>query len=415
MTTRTLGQRASFWVSAGVVGHTLWTSAAPAMVYPVYAAEWHLTHTVTTAIFAIYPIVVVSVLVAFGDVSDTIGRRATMLLGLVASLLGVLLFAVAPNVIWLFVGRTLTGVGVGLSAGPSTAAVLEFSAAGESNRASSITTAAQAVGFSLALLIGGGLVEYAPLPTYLSFWVLFIVLATLFAATWFLPRHTVESPSRRWRFRMPSIPPGFRKTFAISSTAVTTAYVHGVMILSLGAQVAHDLVGSANALTNGAALSLFPISFGVVGIVAKSLPSRAAMTLGALSSAVGLGLLVVSVSQHQLVIFLTSTAISGMGYSLLFLGGLAEINARAPAQQRGGILSALYLFAYLALGTVAIVLGVIATKWGLGLAIKLGAGAIALLSGVTILFSALGSLKAPAEDEASAQCNSESPRPSVCL
>jgi hypothetical protein len=53
-----------------------------------------------------------------------------------------------------------------------------------------------------------------------------------------------------------------------------------------------------------------------------------------------------------------------MGYSLLFLGGLAEINARAPVQQRGGILSALYLFAYLALGTVAMILGVVATKWG---------------------------------------------------
>ncbi len=39
-----LGRAASFWVSAGVVGHTLWTSAAPAMTYPLYAAQWHLSH-----------------------------------------------------------------------------------------------------------------------------------------------------------------------------------------------------------------------------------------------------------------------------------------------------------------------------------------------------------------------------------
>src|SRR5438445_2609964 len=49
----TLGQRASFWVSAGVVGHTLWMGAAPSMTYPIYAAQWHLTPTVTTAIFAV--------------------------------------------------------------------------------------------------------------------------------------------------------------------------------------------------------------------------------------------------------------------------------------------------------------------------------------------------------------------------
>ena len=51
--THTLGQRASFWVSAAVVVHTLWTSAAPAMSYPLYAAEWHLTPAITTAIFAV--------------------------------------------------------------------------------------------------------------------------------------------------------------------------------------------------------------------------------------------------------------------------------------------------------------------------------------------------------------------------
>ena len=48
-----LGRRASLCVSAGVVAHMLWTSAAPAMVYRLYAAEWQLSHTVTAGIFAI--------------------------------------------------------------------------------------------------------------------------------------------------------------------------------------------------------------------------------------------------------------------------------------------------------------------------------------------------------------------------
>src|ERR1700704_6598563 len=117
-----LGQRTSFWVAAGVVAHTLWTSAAPAMTYPLFAEEWHLTHTVTTGVFAIYPIVVAAVLVGFGDVSDYVGRRAAMLWGVGASLIGTLLFALAPDVLWLFAGRAFMGIGVGLTAGPSTAA-----------------------------------------------------------------------------------------------------------------------------------------------------------------------------------------------------------------------------------------------------------------------------------------------------
>ena len=70
-----LGRRASLLVSAGVVGHTLWTSAAPALTYRLYAQEWRLTHTVTAGIFAIYPIGVVVMLVGFGGISDQIGRR----------------------------------------------------------------------------------------------------------------------------------------------------------------------------------------------------------------------------------------------------------------------------------------------------------------------------------------------------
>jgi predicted MFS family arabinose efflux permease len=379
-----LGQRASFWVSAGVVAHTLWTSAAPAMTYRLYAEQWHLTHTVTTGIFAIYPVVVVAVLIGFGDISDHIGRRATMLMGLCASLIGASLFAVAPNVLWLFAGRALMGVGVGLTAGPSTAAMVEFSAAGQSTRAASITAAAQAFGFAAALLLGGALTQYAPWPMHLSFWVLFVLIALLLAATWFLPRQVGGPASDRWHPKVPAIPHRLRMAFVLAAIAVTTAYTHGVLILSLGGQVARDLVGSPNALVNGAALSLFAITSGVLGIVARRLRPRLAMTLGAIASAAGMGLLALSVAWHGLSIFLAATAMSGAGYSLLFLGGLALINGAVPAQHRGGVLSALYLFAYLSLGVVAFVLGVVATQRGLGLAVDLGAAVITLFSLATL-------------------------------
>jgi predicted MFS family arabinose efflux permease len=400
----TLGRRASFWVSAGVVGHTFWTSAAPAMTYPLYAEEWQLSHATITAIFALYPLVVVAVLVGFGDLSDHIGRRATMLLGLAASLLGVLLFAAAPSVAWLFAGRAFMGLGVGLAAGPSTAAVVEFSAPGRARLASSITTAAQAVGFVAALLLGGALVEYAPLPTRLSFLTLSAVLAVLSVATWFLPRRTTPGALRRWRPRTPSIPQELRPAFAVAAIAVTTAYTHGVLILSLGAQLARDLIGSNNAFVNGAALSLFAILSGVVGIVGKSLPYRRAIAAGAIASAAGMALLAMAVAWHDLRIFLAATATSGMGYSLLFLGGLDIISGTAPVHRRGGVLSALYLLAYLSLGVVALLLGELATAYGLGLAIDLGAGAIAVLSAATIALVASVRIKRSSDEPPPAAC-----------
>jgi hypothetical protein len=136
----------------------------------------------------------------------------------------------------------------------------------------------QAVGFATALLLGGVLVQYAPLPTRLTFWALFAVLAVLFTAAWFLPRHTGSEARGRWRPKTPFIPNHLRNVFAVAAAAVTSAYTHGLLILSLGSQVARDLVGSPNTLVNGAALSLFAIASALVGISARTLQPRTAMT-----------------------------------------------------------------------------------------------------------------------------------------
>src|SRR6266404_2865721 len=94
--------------------------------------------------------------------------------------------------------------------------------------------------------------------------------------------------------------------------------------------------------------------------VRRPLAARTAMTLGAFASAAGMGLLALAVALHGLPAFLLATAMAGAGYSLLFLSALQVINAAAPAQQRGAVLSALYLLAYLSMGMVAIILGILA-------------------------------------------------------
>ncbi|HDR9497110.1 TPA: MFS transporter [Burkholderia cepacia] len=379
-----LDRRASFWVSAGVVAHTLWTSAAPAMTYRLYSREWHLTSTTTAEIFAIYPIVVVGVLVLFGGLSDQIGRRATMLLGLGASFLGALILALAPDVSWLFVARAFMGIGVGLTAGPSTAAVVEFNEGSTPRRATVVATAAQAAGFAAALIVGGALTQYAPWPLHLVFWLLAFLIAALFAVTWFLPRPAQSGATGGWTPRLPSVPMHARNAFAVAAFAMTTAYTHGVMILSLGGQIAHDLVRSTNTLVNGSILAVFAVMSGIVSLLARSLPTRTAMIAGAAASGAGMMLLAAATVFHAMALFLSASATTGAGYSLLFLSALDVINSAAPVERRGQTLSALYLVGYLAVGMLAPILGHVATVHGLGVAVYLGTGLIAALSFATL-------------------------------
>lgn len=384
----TFSRNSSFWIAAAVVAHTLWTSAAPAMTYPSYALAWHLTTTVTTAIYAVFPIVVVAVLILGGNLSDYIGRRGAMLAGVTASLIGVLLTAVAPSVTWVFIGRALMGAGVGLSTGPATAAMVEYSSPARLHRASSVTTIAQAIGFAAAIFVDGALVQYAPYPLHLNFWLLAVVLAALMYGVYCLPRSPVAKAAGRWRPRPPVVPKGMRMIFVFSAAAIVNAFMLGAIILSLGAKIAHDLVGSSNVFVNGVVLSFIALVWGGVALLAQRLPYQKAIPIGSFAALAAMGLLIASVINHNLGIFLLSVAAAGVGYSLLFMGGLSLTNAYVPETKRSGTLSALYFIGYLLQGMTALVLGRLATVFGLDHAIDIGAIGIGVMS-IAVLSSAL--------------------------
>lgn len=364
--------RFAFWISAAVVAHTLWTSAAPAMIYPLYAAQWQLSMTVLAVIFGIYPLSVVLTMLLSAGLSDRLGRKRIMLAGLVSSAAGVLMFAVAGEVYTLMAGRVLMGIGVGLSAGPSAAALVDYAGQGGAGRSASVTLGAQSVGFAGALLLAGALVTWAPAPTRLSFYVLFTLLLLLILLCLFIPGDRHDLPTRRLMAR-PHVPPYLRRSFIYAALAVMGAYTHGVLISSLGAQVARSLIGSPSAWVNSLALALFPVALGITGGFARRVEARRAIMTGSALSMLGMASLCVSVSVHSLAYFIGASLISGAGYAFMTFGGLALIAQEARREERGNAMSMLFVFAYLFTGGLAIALGKTATSLNLSFAIYSGA------------------------------------------
>jgi MFS family permease len=269
---------------------------------------------------------------------------------------------------------------VGLSASPATAALVEFSQPGQAARANLVATVATAAGVVGATLLGGALIQYAPWPLRLNFLVLLAVLAAILACAWFLPRPAARAAQARWRPGAVAVPRGLLRVFATAATAVTAAYAHGAVMLSLGAQIGRDLIGSTNALVTGAVIAVFAAAVAAAALVARRLAGHAAVISGGVFSALGMALLVMSATHHALVLFLLSAVTAGAGYSLQFLGGLTLINAHAPARHRAGTISAVYLIGYLLMGAIALGLGVAATAWGLARAVEIGAPILGVLA-----------------------------------
>ena len=179
-------------------------------------------------------------------------------------------------------------------------------------------------------------------------------------------------------------------------------------MMSLGAQIAHDLIGSDNALANGAAIALFAIAAGVVAIPGRRLTAGFAIAVGGVSSTIGMALLTMSTTLHALPIFLGASTAGGIGFSLMYLGALSLTNANAPADRRGGVLSALYFVAFAMQAVIVLLLGAAANAWGLNVAVDLGAIVIAVLSicaiGLAVSIGRPSTGSTPRINDASMRC-----------
>ncbi len=175
-----LSRRATFWSAASVLALCLWASAAASVLYPSYEAKWNLPSVVVTSVFGTYPVALLLVLLVFGGVSDYVGRRRAMLFGIALIALSAVLFALAPNVGWLFAARVLQGFGTGFAIGAASARLVENNISANPRFASSMTTASTATGLTLALLLSGILAQLAPLPLVLSFVLLFVLAVVAF-------------------------------------------------------------------------------------------------------------------------------------------------------------------------------------------------------------------------------------------
>lgn len=367
---RRLGRNASYWTAAFVIALCLWGSGAPSLLYPVYASAWHLTPTVTTSVFAAYPLALVAMLFVAGGISDRIGRRATMLAGMVAMGASVVAFIFATDLAWLYVGRLLQGVATGLALSAAGAALIDNDIKHSQVRVGSTTTVANAAGLTLASVVTGALLQYAPLPRHLTFIVLFALVVTAIGLVLLMPGQPNAS-NGSWKLQRISVPAELRRLYVVAAVPVSVVFCVGALFLSLGASMARELIHTDNAFVAGITLSVLTVSLAATGVLLRNLRPHTSIVGGGLLAALSLGLLQLSAVTGSLTLFLLTGIVSGASYGLSFAGGLRLINHAAPAAHRSGLLAALYLAAYASQGVIAVLAGLFTTAHGLHAALDL--------------------------------------------
>jgi hypothetical protein len=119
-------------------------------LYPLYQHEFGFSEVMLTLVYAAYAVGNLVALFLFGRVSDQIGRRRTSLPALALGAVASLIFLCANATPWLFVGRALSGLAIGVAAAAATAWAVELLR--DETRASALATVANMLGVAIGPL-----------------------------------------------------------------------------------------------------------------------------------------------------------------------------------------------------------------------------------------------------------------------
>src|SRR5580704_17830712 len=251
-----LPRAAGFWLVAGVLFLLLFVSGAASPLYDVYQAQWRFSATTLTAVFGVYVLAFLVTLLVFGSVSDYLGRRGVIEVALVAGAGACGLFLAAHGAGLLFAARALSGVSAGAATSAGGAALVDLQPEG-SGRAPVVTSAAILLGLGVGGLGTSALVQYAPAPTHLVWWLLLGACAAAAVAVPAIPETRPRRPGVLASLRpRVAVPRQARMTFAAALPGMIAAPALNGFYLSLGPALAAQVLGSPDLLWGGLVIFL---------------------------------------------------------------------------------------------------------------------------------------------------------------
>ena len=374
-----------FWLVAATFVLLLFSVGAPAPLYRVYQAKWQFSATTLTAVFAIYAVVLLVALLVVGSLSDLLGRRPVILAGLVTSMIASAAFLVADGVGVLLAARALQGLAVGVATGALGAALIDLQPDGR-RLAPLISSAAPTLGLAAGALATSVLVQYAPAPTRLIWWILMGAFAAAIAGVGRSLGRGERRPGVAAALRPQlGVPRQARATLAFALPCLIAQWALGGLYFSLGPSLAAQLLGSSNLVWGGVVIFLLSGVGGIASLVFRAADPSREMLGGSLAFIAGAILTLISVATTTSWLFLAGTAVTGVGFGPAFSGAYGMVVSKASPDERGGLIAAVYSVCYVAFSVPALAAGVATARFGLRPTAIVYSAAIGALAAVAVV------------------------------
>jgi MFS family permease len=353
-TTTRLSKPTAFTLLASIILFFLASSSAPTPLYLVYQAAWGFSPVTITFVFGIYAVAVLATLLVVGSLSDHVGRRPVLLAATLLQAVAMAVFATAGSVGALIVARIVQGVATGAAAGAVGAGMLDIDRA----KGTIANAVAPMLGTATGGLASGLMAQYLPAPTrliYLVFGAIFVAQAIGVA---FMPESATprEGALRSLRPHL-RLPPAVRTPTLVAAPALIATWALVGFYGSLGPSLVRRLLGSSSLVLGGLVLFVLAASGAVTVLLSRARSARSVLLFGNVALIAGVGLTLIGIANGAPSAFFAGTVLAGAGFGSGFQGAIRTVVPLAAAHQRAGVLSVLYVIAYLSMGVPAVFAG----------------------------------------------------------
>ncbi len=375
--------RGAYLAMVALLVFTMGTSIITPLL-PLYAGQFHLSNGTLTLLFATYTATVVPTMLVAGSASDRLGRKRVLLPAMLVLTCASLVFAFTESVSMLFVGRVLQGLAVGMFLGVGTAFVVDHAIPAKRALAAMAAGAFFRLGFGLGPGMAGLVAQYWGDPIHRPFEVHLVLLAVGIGCV-ILASETV--PRRRYKFEIRvGVPKGQMRGFAgfMAPAAFTMSFMEGT-VLSIVPLYLYDTLGERNVAIAGLCGFLVLGLGGMTPLVTRNVAPRMAVMIGLGVSAVVTWLIAIAAVGSSALLVVVAAGIIGFVNGMILQGATVICSTVVPLQERGKLLSSLYMCAYA--GTVpAVGLGYLSLSIGLTATLVVFSIAACVLAAWVIIF-----------------------------
>jgi MFS family permease len=358
--------RASWAAWIALLIFTMGTSIVTPL-FPLYQDRFDLSNGQITMLFAIYSITVVPTLLLMGSVSDRVGRRRVILPAMAIITAASLVMGFTESVPLLYLGRILQGVAIGGMLGVATAFVVDHARSESKAAAAALAGLAFRLGFGLGPGLAGLVAQYASDPIHRPFQLHALLMLVALGAVLAAPE-TIRRRPLKIEINV-GVPAGQFRAFAtfLAPAAFLMSFLDATLLSVVPLYMANTL-GVDNLALIGLVGFLILGMGGFTPFIFRGLDPRRAVMIGVATSSLASLAIVSAASLGSVALVIGAAAVIGLLNGLILQGGTTIGAISVPIEERGKLLSALYMCAYS--GTIPVVaLGYLADRVGLTMAL----------------------------------------------